>query len=139
MLEPLSVAVHANSRVGTRAGESVLITGCGPIGLLSALVARAAGATKVIMMDVDKSKLDVALKMVATHVINVRAKTPEEGSAEIRALNEGVGVDKCIECSGAESACLTAVMATVSGGTVCMVGHGQPLVKVPMGKKAMIL
>lgn len=49
MMEPLSVGVHACNQAQVKFGDSVLITGCGPIGLVSLLAAKAMGATKVVM------------------------------------------------------------------------------------------
>jgi L-iditol 2-dehydrogenase len=63
LLEPLSVAVHACRRAGVQAGSHVLITGAGPIGLVVLLVAKASGATKIIVTDVMQNRLDVAKKI----------------------------------------------------------------------------
>ena len=121
MIEPLSVAVHAHTRAQTKAGDCLLITGCGPIGLVSALVGKASGCSTIIMTDIDQSKLDFAKAYIATHTINVGGKEVEDAVAEITKL--GVSVDRSIECSGAQSALKMAVLATRPGGVVCVVGY----------------
>eukprot|EP01126_Amoeba_proteus_P058606 TRINITY_DN757_c0_g1_i8.p1 TRINITY_DN757_c0_g1~~TRINITY_DN757_c0_g1_i8.p1 ORF type:complete len:247 (+),score=29.69 TRINITY_DN757_c0_g1_i8:3-743(+) len=63
LLEPLSVAVHSCQRGRVTAGSHVLITGAGPIGLVSLIVARALGATKVVLTDMLPSRLEIASKL----------------------------------------------------------------------------
>ena len=70
MIEPLSVAVWAVQRAQVRAGHRVLITGAGPIGILTAQVARASGATEIVMTDVNDDRLAMATTFGATRVIN---------------------------------------------------------------------
>lgn len=61
-IEPLSVGIHACRRANITLGDTVLITGCGPIGLVSLLVARAMGASKVLMTDMNGERLEKALE-----------------------------------------------------------------------------
>ena len=70
MIEPLAVAVWAVQRAQVRLGHSVLVTGAGPIGLLVSQVARAAGATEVIVTDINDHRLAVAAELGATRTIN---------------------------------------------------------------------
>jgi len=65
LLEPLSVGVHACRRGGVKVGSHVLITGAGPIGLVVLLVARASGATKIIVSDMMANRLEVAKQLGA--------------------------------------------------------------------------
>ncbi|MFT4959333.1 MAG: L-idonate 5-dehydrogenase [Paracoccaceae bacterium] len=71
--EPLSVVLHGFSRAGSVAGKRVLVTGCGPIGALCVLVARAKGATEVVVTDVIDNVLNIAQKTGADQAINVLA------------------------------------------------------------------
>ena len=62
LMEPLSVALWACEKAGVTAGDRVLVTGAGPIGLLSAQVARARGATEIVVTDVNEHRLELALR-----------------------------------------------------------------------------
>src|ERR671939_1236906 len=91
LMEPLSVGIWSCRKAGIEAGDHVLVTGAGPIGLLAMQVALAQGATEVTITDVAPQRLDLAEKTGATRTINVS----EEPLAEA-----GVEVDALIECSG---------------------------------------
>lgn len=93
LCEPVSVAHHAVVRLGVTRGESILISGAGPIGLLAAQWARAFGADKVYLFDIDKRKTDLAEKMGFL--------TYEDGTA-VDAVLEGTGyADALIRCLNA--------------------------------------
>lgn len=109
VLEPLAVAVHAMRRAAFTAGQSVLVTGAGPVGLLVAQVARAWGAGEITVSDVDPARLDAARALGLD-----RAVHPEE-IGDHRA-------DRGLECSGAPSALPGALAATRPGGRVVLVG-----------------
>eukprot|EP01089_Gocevia_fonbrunei_P019273 TRINITY_DN6775_c0_g1_i1.p1 TRINITY_DN6775_c0_g1~~TRINITY_DN6775_c0_g1_i1.p1 ORF type:complete len:356 (+),score=61.50 TRINITY_DN6775_c0_g1_i1:33-1070(+) len=127
MCEPLAVGVHACRRAGVAMGSKVLITGAGPIGLMSLLAAKAAGAVEITLIDVKQDRLDVATKLGATAVINATSDVVSELAAK------GLGpIDITIECSGAEPAIRTAIRATRSGGVVVLVGLGPPEIKLPL-------
>src|SRR5690606_20799254 len=86
---------------GLIAGESVVVTGPGPIGLLGAAVAKALGAYPVILTGTRDNRLQIGLDLGADHVVNVRREDPVEA---VRRLNGGRGVDYVVECSGAPGA-----------------------------------
>ena len=65
MIEPLSCAIHGIKRIGLRAGDEVLIFGCGPIGLMLMQVCKKSGASRVIMADVSRKKLETAERLGA--------------------------------------------------------------------------
>ena len=73
LVEPTAVAVYACDRGGVRAGSTVLITGAGPIGILTMLAARAAGATRIFVSDINETRLDLARK-VLPDVVTIAAK-----------------------------------------------------------------
>jgi len=122
LCEPLSVGLHACSRANVILGSSVLITGAGPIGLVSYLAAKACGATKIAIIDIQKDRLDFAKnKLGAKYVF----ESGKDVLAKLRELTaEEGGFDVSIECSGAQSAIATAMEATKSGGKVVLVGLG---------------
>ena len=103
---------------GLVAGESVCVTGPGPIGLLAVAVAKALGAQPVILTGTRDNRLDIGKALGADAVVNVR-KTPDV-VAEVKKANGGRGVDYVVECSAAASAVNDAVRMVNRGGKVCL-------------------
>lgn len=132
LLEPLSVGVHACKRAGIGIGSKVLILGAGPIGLVSLLVAKAIGASKVVITDLVQAKLDVAKKLGADETFLVDRNLSEQATvAKIHELF-GEEPDKTIDASGAQSSIRLAILATRSGGVAVLVGMGAPEVQIPL-------
>jgi len=132
LLEPLSVGVHACTRAGVTLGSTVLITGAGPIGLVSLLVAKSMGAAKIIVTDLVEGRLEVAKQLGADYTIKVN---PNDDTAKLAEQIKGyIGelVDITIECTGAESSLKLAIAGTKSGGVVVVVGMGAPNVTIPI-------
>jgi threonine dehydrogenase-like Zn-dependent dehydrogenase len=102
---------------GLVAGESVVVTGPGPIGLLGVAVAKALGAQPVILTGTRDNRLAIGRELGADHVINVRKEDP---LAAVRRLNGGRGVDYVLECSGAPNAVNEAIHMVNRGGKVCL-------------------
>jgi L-iditol 2-dehydrogenase len=115
LMEPLSVAVWACQKAGVSAGDRVLVTGAGPIGLLAAQTARAFGATEITITDVNPHRLRLAERTGATRAINV-AETPLEGA--------GIEADALIECSGHPASLRAGIAALRPAGTAVLVGMG---------------
>ncbi|MBV8790710.1 MAG: zinc-binding dehydrogenase [Pseudolabrys sp.] len=104
---------------GLVAGESVCVTGPGPIGLLTVAVAKALGAQPVVLTGTRDNRLAIGKELGADHVINVR-KTPDV-VAEVKKLTPGgKGVDYVVECSAASNAVNEAVRMVNRGGKVCL-------------------
>lgn len=120
MAEPLSVALHAANRAPDLMGKRVLVTGCGPIGLLAVLVARAAGAIEVVATDVTPFTLSMALSLGADATHN-SAEAPDALAAY--ADNKG-HFDVQFECSGVASALAGAVQAMRPGAVIMQLGLG---------------
>lgn len=120
MAEPLSVVLHGARQAGDIAGKRVLVTGCGPIGLLAVLVARAFGAREIIATDIASFTLNSALKIGADTVVNV-AENPN--GLEAYAADKGQ-IDVLFECSGVASALSGAVLALRPGATIVQLGLG---------------
>ena len=119
LCEPLSVGIHACRRGGVGTGDTVLVTGAGPIGLLAMEAARAAGATDVLVTDVVADKLSFAADRGADRVVDV---TEEDLAAAVGEYTGGVGADVVIEASGAAPSIRSTLDGVRRGGTVVLVG-----------------
>ncbi len=128
MCEPLSVGIHASRRAGVGLGDSVLITGAGPIGLASLMAARAAGATTTIITDLQSTRLELAKELGVTATVDVRS---DDAPALVRELTAGRGVDVAIECTGASAAMLAGLTSVRRGGTVVWVGTADDEYAIP--------
>ena len=102
---------------GLVAGESVVVTGPGPIGLLGAAVAKALGAQPVILTGTRDNRLEIGKKLGADHVINVRNEDVVE---KVRELTGGQGVDYVVECAGAPNGLNEAAQMVNRGGKICL-------------------
>ena len=123
MAEPLSVALHAVNQAGPLNGRRVIVTGSGPIGLLTARAARNAGAIDVVCTDVEDAPLAVATaSMGATGTVNVR-KDPE-GLARFAA--DDAAFDVAFEASGSPDALASLFRVLRRGGRVVQVGMLPP-------------
>lgn len=132
LIEPLSVGIHACRRAEVTLGHTILICGAGPIGLVSLLVAKSMGASKIVITDLFESRLEMAKQIGADDVIKIdRSMTPKQ-VANIAAEKLGSMPDRTIECTGAESAIQTGIYATKSGGVLLLVGLGPAMVNVPI-------
>jgi L-iditol 2-dehydrogenase len=112
---------------GLVAGESVVISGPGPIGLLGAAVAKALGAQPVILTGTRDNRLEMGKRLGADHVINVRNEDPVEA---VRRLTGGKGVDYVVECSGAPNAVNEAAQMLNRGGKICLAAFPSEAVPV---------
>ncbi|WP_299145358.1 L-idonate 5-dehydrogenase [uncultured Tateyamaria sp.] len=120
MAEPLAVVLHAARQAGDLMGKRVLVTGCGPIGLLAVLVARAAGAVDIAATDISDFTLGKAHDVGADATVNV-ATTADP--LEKYTANKG-HFDVLFECSGVASALASAVPALRPGATIVQLGLG---------------
>ena len=120
LAEPLSVVLHAARQAGDLMGRRVLVTGCGPIGILAVAVARAAGALDVVATDITDFTLEHAHHMGADQGLNIA--TAPDALAPYHA-NKG-HFDVLFECSGVASALVGAVPALRPGGIVVQLGLG---------------
>lgn len=120
MAEPLSVVLHAARQAGELMGKRVLVTGCGPIGLLAVLVARQAGAVEIVATDVTDFTLAKAVEVGADRAINV-ASHPD-GLSDF-AADKG-HFDVLFECSGVDVALGAAVPAMRPKGIIVQLGLG---------------
>lgn len=120
MAEPLAVALHATRRAGDLLGKSVLVTGCGPIGVLSILAARRAGADLIVATDLSDYTLSQAKRAGADITLNMATST--DGLDRYKA-DKG-SFDILYECSGAQVALTNAIAAMRPGATILQLGLG---------------
>ncbi len=120
MAEPLAVTLHATRRAGDMLGKKVLVTGCGPIGTLSVLAARRAGAAEIVATDLSDFTLSLAAKVGADRVINT-AKDPEALSAYTP--DKGY-FDVLYECTGVAAALASGIAALRPRGVILQLGLG---------------
>ncbi len=129
LVEPAAVAVYACDRGGVTAGSSVLVTGAGPIGALTLLAAKAAGAAQLFVSDLNDTRLGF-MKEMLPEVVTLNPKRDKVGDV-VRARTEGnVGCDVAIECVGNEHALKACLDAVRKQGTVVQTGlhpHDNPL------------
>ena len=117
-------AVHTAFSVDVRA-KKVLVTGCGPVGLMAIAVAKALGARAVYATDVSAYRLELAQRMGADAVFHARETDVVEA---VRAATEGEEVDVLLEMSGAPSALREGLELLKPGGEAALLGlHGQPI------------
>ncbi|MFO6464964.1 L-idonate 5-dehydrogenase [Jannaschia sp. KMU-145] len=127
MAEPLAVCLHAVRQAGGLVGRSVLVTGCGPIGLLTILAARRAGADRIVATDLAAFPLEMARAAGADEVLNMA-----EDRDALAPFAEGKGtMDVAFECSGAGPALAGAIAVLRPGGTLVQLGLGGDM-NVPM-------
>ncbi|WP_078393183.1 NAD(P)-dependent alcohol dehydrogenase [Shouchella patagoniensis] len=119
LIEPFSVGLHAVERGRVAAGETVVIMGMGPIGMMSAMAAKLAGATTIIGVDLEESRLLAAKDMGVTHTVLLGQEEVDHKVAEITG---GTGADVAIETAGNGAAFASAVAAVSRGGRVVLVG-----------------
>ena len=120
MAEPLAVTLHATRRAGQVFGKKVLVTGCGPIGVLSILAARRAGAAEIVATDLSDFTLGIAKSVGADRIINTASEP--DGLASYGA-DKGY-FDVLYECSGAVAALTAGIGALRPRGVILQLGLG---------------
>ena len=121
LLEPLSVAIAAVRKADIAPGSEVLVTGAGPVGLLTAAVAKAHGATRIVVSDPDSERRDRAARYGASAVVDPAAHPVRE-----------LCVDAFIDASGAASAIVDGIHALRPAGRVVLVGMGVDELPLPV-------
>ncbi|KAK1565831.1 chaperonin 10-like protein [Colletotrichum navitas] len=142
LVEPVAVAVQICKVAGLRGGQTVLVFGCGPIGVLCQAVAKAYGASRVVGVDVSESRARFAKAFAADDVyVSKRLPgAPGDPVEAARAVGEkivrehglGDGADVVLECTGAEPCIQAGVFAAKKGGTFVQAGMGKENVVFPI-------
>lgn len=121
LIEPMSVGFHAVSRAGVEDNETVLVIGCGMVGLGAVVRAALRGAT-VIALDLDDDKLALAKQVGATYVIN---SLKEDVHERVLQLTQGLGADVVIEAVGSPATYVMAVNEVSFTGRVVCIGYAK--------------
>lgn len=129
MTEPVSVAFHAANLFPNEIGDSAVVVGCGMIGLFVIQALRIKGCGKIIAIDLDQSRLDMALTLGADYAIK-----SDEGKVieRIKDLTHGRGADMAFEVVGITATVNLAINAVRKGGKVGLVGNLSPKVELPL-------
>jgi D-xylulose reductase len=124
LCEPASVAVHACREAGVGVGSKVVVFGAGPVGLLACGVAKAMGADKIVVVDVNDERLEFAKKYA--DVISFKTQKGEEAQDSSERLKKecelGEGADVVIEATGAEPCIRVGCNVLRGKGVFCQVG-----------------
>ncbi len=129
MLEAVSVALHGVKVSEVKGGETALVIGAGMIGLLTLQAARAAGCARVLIADVDASRLKLAKQVGADEVLHCSGA---ELVAEVMRLTNSRGVDLALEAVGRNETVNGAIDCTRKGGKVTLIGNIMPEVTLPL-------
>jgi L-iditol 2-dehydrogenase len=121
LVEPLSVALWAHQRAGTAAGSRVLVAGAGPVGLLVTQVARAFGASGVVVSDIDAHRRELALSFGATDALDPATEATVPGDFDV-----------FIDCSGVPAAVAAGLRSVGPAGTAVLVGMGSDELTLPV-------
>lgn len=129
MVEPAAVALHALSLTKLSLNASVIVGGAGMISLFVIQLLKAAGCGVIAAFDLDRDRLDLAIKMGATHVF------PAEGTNipdEIRKLTSGRGADIGFEAVGISSVLNTLIESVRKGAQITLIGNVAPEISLPL-------
>lgn len=122
LIEPLAVGVHAANQGEAHAGQTAVVTGAGAIGLVTILALKVQGVSNIIVVDIMQKRLDKALELGATHVINASETDAVEKVMEI---TEGKGCDLAIETAGTEITTNQTIHMVKKGSNIVLVGYGK--------------
>jgi L-iditol 2-dehydrogenase len=129
MVEPIAVALHALSLTDITLNDTVVVGGAGMIALFVIQLLKLSGCGKIIAFDIDQSRLDLAVKLGATHVFNAEKVNVAE---EVKKLTGERGADIGIEVVGISPVLKTVIESVRKGGQVTLVGNLSPEVNLPL-------
>jgi L-iditol 2-dehydrogenase len=129
MVEPVAVALHAASLAPISRHDTAVVVGAGVIGLFVVQALRAAGCSKIIAVDLDQGRLDLAMQLGADVGLRADAvKVPNE----VKKLAEGRGADLAFEAVGTTPAIRTAIDCLRKGGVLVLIGNLSATVEIPL-------
>ncbi|KAI8364220.1 chaperonin 10-like protein [Blakeslea trispora] len=131
LIEPLSVGIHASRRGEVKLGDRVFVFGAGPVGLLTAAAAKAAGAAHVTMADISESRLAFAKSYIADATIHLTSKPPQGEDSNSFAQQEAnkilqhtLPANVVFDCTGVEVCVQMSVYLVKNSGRIVLVGMG---------------
>lgn len=122
LIVPLAVGFHAANQGGAHAGQTAIVFGAGCIGLVSMMALKAEGVSRVYVVDIMQKRLDKALELGATDIINSKET---DVLKEVERLTEGRGADLVIETAGMEITTRQAVHIARKGANIVLVGYSK--------------
>jgi len=129
MVEPVAVAAHAVELTPVSWNDTAVVVGSGMIGLFIIQVLRARGCGKIIAVDLEDEKLELAKELGADHILNPQ---PKEIRKEILEITESRGADVAFEVVGIPDTVKTAIDSVRKGATVTLVGNLSPTAEIPL-------
>lgn len=129
MVEPVSIAVHAVRRVPVDLNDTALVVGTGMIGLLVVQALRAAGCGRIVAVDVQPSKLELAARLGADVGLS---PLETDVQAEVLRMTGGRGVDVALDAAGFPQTVALAIGSVRKGGAIGLVGNLTPQVELPL-------
>ncbi len=128
MTEPVSVAFHATNLIPNEINDSAVVVGAGMIGLFVIQALRLKGYGTIIAIDLDQSRLDMALEFGADYAL----KSGDDTVEQVKKLTHGRGADAAFEVVGLTPTVNLAISAVRKGGRVGLVGNFSPKVELPL-------
>lgn len=122
LIEPLAVGFHAAIQGDAHLGQKAVVMGAGCIGLVSLMALKARGVQDVYVVDVMDKRLEKAMELGATAVINGKR---EDVVVRLNELTGGMGTDLAIDTAGSEFTVRQAIMAAAKGSTIVLVGYSR--------------
>ena len=122
MIEPLAVGFHAAIQGDAHLGQRAVVMGAGCIGLVSMMALKARGVSEVYVVDIMEKRLDKALELGATGVIN---GAKEDVLEKVNELTDGAGMDLVIETAGTEITTRQAIHMAKKGSNIVLVGYSK--------------
>jgi L-iditol 2-dehydrogenase len=129
MVEPVSIAVHAVDLTPKLLNATAVVVGSGMIGLLVVQALRASGCGRIIALDLEKEKLELASRVGADHAV---AAGEGDAAEEVRSLTGGKGADVVFDAVGRAAAVETAVGCVRKGGSLTLIGNLDAVVDLPL-------
>jgi L-iditol 2-dehydrogenase len=129
MVEPLAVALHASRLTPMEVGDTAVVVGAGTIGLCLVQALRASGCGRIVAVDIEADRRDLAGRLGADAVLDPRAADVAEEVAKVTA---GRGADAAFEAVGIAATVQTAIGAVRRGGAVTLLGNLSAAVEVPL-------
>lgn len=131
LVEPTAVAVHAVRQSEMKIGDSIAVIGTGPIGLLVIQAAKAAGASKIMAVEVSPERRDFAKQAGADIIINPLERNPVQA---IKEYTDGLGADVAFEVAGIEATINVAIESTRAEGNVVNISIWEKPASIPVNQ-----